>query len=108
MIVPVSASDLAVMFDSLIGNAFAHTPEGVAVRVSIRDRGSLTLVEVEDGGAGIPDLSLVARGASGAGSTGLGLDIVRRTTEAAGGSMTVGTSADLGGAAVAVRFPALR
>jgi signal transduction histidine kinase len=108
MIVPVSASDLAVMFDSLIGNAFAHTPEGAAVRVSVRDRGSLTLVEVEDGGAGIPDLGLVARGASGAGSTGLGLDIVRRTTEASGGSMTVGTSADLGGAAVAVRFPALR
>lgn len=101
-----SAEDVAVLFDSLIGNGFAHTEDGVAIRITVRDRESVFLVIVEDAGGGIPDRGLVARGASGAGSTGLGLDIVRRTAEAAGGSMTVGASDDLGGAAVLVRFPA--
>jgi signal transduction histidine kinase len=100
-----AAADVAVLFDSLIGNGFAHTGDGVVIRVTVRNRESMVLVIVEDAGEGIPDRSLVARGASGAGSTGLGLDIVRRTAEAAGGSMTVGTSDDLGGAAVVVRFP---
>jgi signal transduction histidine kinase len=108
MFVPGAVADLAVLFDSLIGNAFAHTDDGVAIRVAVRNRDSLVLVFVEDAGSGIPDRSLVDRGASGAGSTGLGLDIVRRTAEAAGGSMTIGTSDVLGGAAVVVRLPRAR
>jgi signal transduction histidine kinase len=103
--VAAAVPDLAVLFDALIGNVFAHTDEGVSVRVTLRDHESVRLVAVEDGGMGIPDRSLVARGASGAGSTGLGLDIVRRTAEAAGGTMTIGSSDQLGGAAVVVRFP---
>jgi signal transduction histidine kinase len=105
MVVATAAADLAVLFDSLVGNVFAHTEEGVALRVILRNRESAFLVIVEDAGDGIPDRGLVARGASGAGSTGLGLDIVRRTAEGAGGSMTVGVGDDLGGAVVVVRFP---
>src|SRR5262249_19682594 len=41
----------------------------------------------------------VVRGASGRGSTGLGLDIARRIAEASGGSLTIGRS-PRGGAAV--------
>jgi signal transduction histidine kinase len=46
-----------------------------------------------------------SRGASGGGSTGLGLDIARRTAEAAGGTMRL-ASAPLGGARVELAFPA--
>jgi signal transduction histidine kinase len=41
---------------------------------------------------------------SGAGGTGLGLDIVRRTAEAAGGVFRIGRSA-AGGARIAMELP---
>lgn len=40
----------------------------------------------------------VSRGASGAGFTGLGLDIARRIADSSGGSLTIGRSARGGGA----------
>ncbi|GAA0743162.1 sensor histidine kinase [Dactylosporangium roseum] len=46
---------------------------------------------VEDDGAGF-DPAAGKRGVSGAGSTGLGPDIARRTAESAGGSLTVDRS----------------
>jgi signal transduction histidine kinase len=51
----------------------------------------------------------VARGASGAGSTGtgLGLDIARRTAEAAGGSLRIG-SGPRGGARIELDLPPAR
>jgi signal transduction histidine kinase len=60
---------------------------------------------VEDVGPGIdaPEAAL-GRGATRAGSTGLGLDIARQAAEAAGGRIEVGRSA-LGGARVAVVVP---
>ena len=78
--VAVSAADLAACVDALLGNVFAHTEEGVAVAVTLDRRRVLT---VQDAGAGF-DPAAGARGVSGAGSTGLGLDIARRTAEAAG------------------------
>jgi signal transduction histidine kinase len=62
---------------------------------------------VEDGGPGLPvprpgDAGDLSPG----GSTGLGLDIARRTAEAAGGTMRVAESA-LGGALVALTLPPL-
>ncbi|HEY3239758.1 MAG TPA: ATP-binding protein [Acidimicrobiia bacterium] len=47
----------------------------------------------------------MARGASGAGSTGLGLDIARRTAEAAGGSLRIAAS-PRGGARIELDLPA--
>ena len=58
---------------------------------------------VEDAGPGLsPDF--VARGVSGTGGTGLGLDIARRTAEAAGGVFRIGRSA-AGGARIAMELP---
>jgi signal transduction histidine kinase len=58
---------------------------------------------VDDGGPGLPAGWQARRGASGGGSTGLGLDIARRTAEAAGGGLALGTG-PLGGARVELSF----
>jgi signal transduction histidine kinase len=101
---PVRAApeDLAACVDILLENVFSHTPEGaaLAVRLSSRSSGGAWLV-VSDSGPGFADDSLARRGMSGAGSTGLGLDIARRIAEASGGTLTIGRSAH-GGAAVTV------
>jgi signal transduction histidine kinase len=90
--VRIPAGDLAAAVDALLGNVFAHTPEGTGLRVDVRPReGGGAGVTVSDDGPGIPE-GAVERGRSGVGSTGLGLDIARRTAEASGGSMRVDTS----------------
>jgi signal transduction histidine kinase len=100
--VGVSREDLAACADVLLENVFSHTPEGAAfsVRVSPRANGGAWLV-VSDAGQGFGDPDAARRGRSGAGSTGLGLDIVRRLTESSGGALTVGRSAAGGGAVTA-------
>jgi signal transduction histidine kinase len=55
-------------------------------------------------GRGDARRELPGRGATRAGSTGLGLDIVRQAAEAAGGRIEVGRSAP-GGARVALVVP---
>ena len=91
--VRVSADDLAAAVDALLGNVFAHTPDGTGMSVDVRHRdGGGALVTVADTGPGL-DLASVERGRSGGGSTGLGLDIARRTAEASGGALRVASSA---------------
>lgn len=84
-----SEADFLALVDALLGNIFAHTPPGTPYRVSLEaaSDGMVELV-VADEGAGFTDPGLLERGASGASSTGLGADIVRRTAEAAGGTAT--------------------
>jgi signal transduction histidine kinase len=91
--VRVSADDLAAAVDALLGNVFAHTPDGTGLSVDVRPRdGGGARVTVADAGPGL-DATAVERGRSGAGSTGLGLDIARRTAEASGGELRVASSA---------------
>jgi signal transduction histidine kinase len=88
--VGVAGPDLAASLDALLGNVFAHTPEGTAFAVRLRARaGGGGFISVQDTGPGFPPGDAVRRGASGGGSTGLGLDIVRQAAEASGGSLSV-------------------
>jgi signal transduction histidine kinase len=102
--VPVAAADLAAALDAVLGNAFRYTPQGTAVEVAVSRREGWVAVRVDDAGPGIadPDRAL-RRGASGKGSTGLGLDIARRVAEDGGGSVNV-DRAQLGGASVVMLF----
>ncbi len=71
------------------------------VRVGAEPRG--TLLVVGDAGPGLGDPERLRRGVSGAGSTGLGLDIARRVAIESGGSLSFGRS-PLGGAEVRVEL----
>jgi signal transduction histidine kinase len=104
--VAVSRPDLDAALDALLGNVFAHTPEGTPFSVTVEPAGTggWRLV-VEDAGPGLPGDGVLERGRSGAGSTGLGLDIARRTAEAAGGRLRLGSS-PAGGARIELEFPA--
>lgn len=99
------AEDVAAAVDALLGNVLAHTAEGVPFHVDVHGEGRWEVLTVEDGGPGFPHRAVVERGTSASGSTGLGLDIVRRTALASGGDIEVGTG-PLGGARVVVRFGA--
>lgn len=81
---------LAAALDALLGNIFAHTPNGVPVRLTVRARGQDGVLTVDDAGPGFPDDGLVQRGRSQGASTGLGLDIARQTAEDSGGRMSLG------------------
>lgn len=103
--VAMDHDDATVMIDLLIENVFAHTAEGVPMAVTLVHRADDVLLAVEDGGSGLPDEGVLERGRSEGSSSGLGLDIVRRSAEAAGGNIRVGSSRRLGGALVAIRLP---
>lgn len=100
-----SAEDLRAALDALLGNVFAHTPDGVPVEVTIAygPRRTVSLV-VSDAGPGFAEDDPTRRGRSRSGSSGLGLDIARRTAEAAGGELRTG-AARSGGARVELEFP---
>ncbi|MFK0223804.1 sensor histidine kinase [Streptomyces vinaceus] len=101
-----AAEDVGAALDALLGNVFTHTAEGVGMHVRVHDDGPGTVVlTVTDEGPGIGLEHAVERGASGCGSSGLGLDIVHRTAQATGGSMSIGRSPQ-GGARVTVCFGA--
>ncbi len=85
--VALAPEDVEAMVDALIGNVFSHTDAGTPFGVSVGAVGERPWLEVSDQGPGFSSSHVAARGVSGGGSTGLGLDIVRRTAESVGGSM---------------------
>ncbi|WP_344494686.1 HAMP domain-containing sensor histidine kinase [Nonomuraea monospora] len=99
---PVPAGELTAVVDALLGNVFRHTAEGTAFSVTLHEGRDVVGILVADAGPGIPDPeAALERGASGSGSTGLGLDIARRLAESTGGSLRLDRSS-LGGAQVQV------
>jgi signal transduction histidine kinase len=105
LLVTVSAAELAACVDALLGNVFAHTPEGTGFSVRLAARPPKAVLTVADSGPGF-DRNLLERGTSGGGSTGLGLDIARGTAEDAGGQLSVSSPAE-GGAVVEVTLTAV-
>lgn len=104
-LVRLSEQDAAAVVDVLLGNVFAHTPEGVGYEVQVTGADKRVRLVIDDAGPGIPDAaSLLGRGASAAGSTGLGLDIAASAAQAAGGELHV-EPAPLGGARVVIDLP---
>lgn len=97
--VPLAAEDLADVVDVLVDNVFAHTAEGVALRVEVRADGADAVLSVADAGPGF-----AAARSGRPGTSGLGLDIAARTAAGCGGGLTVGRSTE-GGALVEVRLP---
>ncbi|MEN8041547.1 MAG: HAMP domain-containing sensor histidine kinase [Actinomycetota bacterium] len=105
--VPVTlpTGDVEAAVDALIENVLSHTPDGTGMSVSVDLDDGRGLLSIEDGGPGLQGDSVVNRGTSEGGSTGLGLDIVRRTVEEAGGSFVIGESRSLGGAGIVITLP---
>jgi signal transduction histidine kinase len=88
--------ELVRMVANLVGNALRHTPEGTEIRVVLRRHGATAELVVEDDGPGVPtDLRprifdrFVRRGGESAGSTGIGLAIVRAAAQRHGGDVRV-------------------
>jgi signal transduction histidine kinase len=102
--VPLPRADMIAVVDALVGNVFRYTPVGCRFSVALRLVDGSTCLIVEDAGPGIVDAAAaMRRGASGGGSTGLGLDIARRAAENSGGAVRI-SRGTMGGARVWLRF----
>ncbi|HLM49204.1 MAG TPA: HAMP domain-containing sensor histidine kinase [Solirubrobacteraceae bacterium] len=99
---------------NLISNALRHTPAGTHVHAAVRRRdGEVELVVADDGPGIAPEIRnkvferFVRGGGDRAGSSGLGLAIVRAVAEAHGGSVSLEPDRPDGrGARFIVRLPA--
>ncbi len=103
---PVAGPELAAALDAVLGNVFRHTPEGTAFQVTVHQGNGSVSILVDDAGPGLDDAARKVRRGEGSGrvgSTGLGLDIVRKLAERTGGSLNIDRS-PLGGAQVHFSF----
>jgi len=98
VLVNLSAAEVLSVLDNLVQNVLAHTVAGVGFTVSVGS--APPRLTITDEGDGLPSTDVFDRGSS-SGSSGLGLDIVRRVAEESGGGVTLG---DGPGATIVVRF----
>ncbi len=103
--VALGAAELGAALDVLVDNVFRHTPAGTALALGVYRGPGVVVVAVSDAGPGLPDGDLTERGRSGTGSTGIGLDVARRTAERAGGVLQVGAGLGGRGARFALVLP---
>lgn len=105
-LVHLAEEDAAVAVDVLLGNVYAHTPDGAPYEIIVQRSADRVQLVVDDGGPGMSAAALPERGASATGSTGLGLDIAASAARSAGGELRV-EAAPLGGARVVLDLPAV-
>jgi signal transduction histidine kinase len=114
--VSLERQDLDELLGNLIENAAKYGGGSVFVTIDPDEESAprdpkMCLIWVEDDGAGIPEaerIRIFDRGVrldTDKPGTGLGLAIVRDVAEIYGGSVTLGTSEDLGGLLVELRLP---
>ena len=102
--VRLSSQDLTDLLDVLVDNVFAHTTEGVALRIDLDVDGDRARLSVSDDGPGL-DPARDADDPERQGRTGLGLDIATRIARECGGSLVLGHRPAGGGVRVDVRLP---
>jgi signal transduction histidine kinase len=104
LMVRAGSDEVGSVLDALIGNVMAHTPSGTTFEVRLSEDDGRAVLIIGDAGLGFPPGSdPTKRGVSGAGSTGLGLDIARKLAEKTGGSIRLGRS-PLGGAQIELKL----
>jgi signal transduction histidine kinase len=104
VVVGLDATALGGALDVLVDNVFHHTPGRTPFALVVEPGRATVRVGVEDDGPGLAGEELARRGRSGAGSTGLGLDVARSTAERAGGRLLIEAGAS-GGARILLELP---
>ncbi len=103
--VPVTPAALGAALDVLVENVFRHTPARTRLELRVEARADEVVVSVADDGPGLASLENVVRGSSGAGASGLGLDVARRTATDAGGRLELAARSSGSGTQVSLVFP---
>ncbi|MDX2219690.1 MAG: ATP-binding protein [Burkholderiales bacterium] len=108
-----SADSLRVLMRNLLENAIKFTPKGGRIDVSIVAEASQCTLLVEDSGPGISTANrarvfdrFFREGTVEVSGSGLGLSIVKTIADAHHATISLSSSARLGGLMVAVHFPA--
>ena len=111
-VVSGARDDLHRLAANLLDNALRHTPAGTEIVASTTVAGDEAFLVVQDDGPGIPPAlasqvfeRFVRHGGEHAGSSGLGLAIVRAVAESHGGGVALETAPG-GGARFVVHLPA--